>query len=90
MIDINKEISRSLQESVNKANLSAILNKLKNDEIDTNLTRFVFILGVRYDGSVYFQGHGEISELEADGLRDMANDSVDLLIDQMFPQKEIE
>jgi len=83
-MDIEKEIARSIQNSVNKANLKDVLSSISNSEITIDKTRYLFIMGIRHDGSVYFHGHGEISEIEANGLRLMADNAIDEIIEKMY------
>lgn len=82
-MDMKKELAQCIKKSEIKNGINTILDEIKQTEIDSSETRFLFIIGIRENGGVYFQSHGEISELEAEGLRTMADDSIDELIEHI-------
>jgi len=81
-VDLEKELTKSLRMGQVKSDIKGGLNKLNEEEINT--TKYMFIFGVREDGSCYMRSFGEISELEANGLKVMIEESVDTVIDFMY------
>ena len=83
-VDLEKELTKSLRMGQAKSDIKGALAQLNKDEIDNGNTKYVFIFGVRENGSCYMRSHGEISELEANGLKVMIEESVDSVIDFMY------
>ena len=83
-VDLEKELTRSLRMGQAKSDIKGALEQLNKEEIENGNTKYVFIFGVREDGSCYMRSHGEISELEANGLKVMIEESVDSVIDFMY------
>jgi len=81
-VDLEKELTKSLRMGQVKSDIKGGMSKLNEEEI--NNTKYVFIFGVREDGSCYMRSFGEISELEANGLKVMIEESVDTVIDFMY------
>jgi len=80
-VDLEKELTKSLRMGQVKSDIKGGMSKLNEEEINT---KYVFIFGVREDGSCYMRSFGEISELEANGLKVMIEESVDTVIDFMY------
>lgn len=85
-LDLEKELTRSLRMGQAKSDIKGALSKLNEEEINNGNTKYLFIFGVREDGSCYLRSHGEISELEANGLKVMIEESVDSVIDMMYDE----
>lgn len=83
-IDLEKELTKSLRMGQIRSDIKGGVSKLNEDEINNGNTKYMFIFGVREDGSCYMRSFGEISELEANGLKVMIEESVDTVIDFMY------
>jgi hypothetical protein len=83
-IDLEMELTKSLRMGQVKSDIKGGMSKLNEEEIDNGNTKYVFIFGVREDGSCYMRSLGEISELEANGLKVMIEESVETVIDFMY------
>lgn len=83
-IDLEKELTKSLRMGQIRSDIKGGMSKLNEDEINNGNTKYVFIFAVREDGSCYMRSFGEISELEANGLKVMIEESVDTVIDFMY------
>ena len=83
-INLEMELTKSLRMGQVKSDIKGGMSKLNEEEIDNGNTKYVFIFGVREDGSCYMRSLGEISELEANGLKVMIEESVETVIDFMY------
>lgn len=88
--DFEKEITRSLRMGQAKSDIKEALVKLMEEEVNSGNTKYVFIMGIRENGSCFLRSHGDISELEANGMRVMIPEAMDYIIDIMYGDEEDE
>ena len=72
---------KGISEITNTSDILTLIDDFRGNELET--VRFVLLIGIRKDGSVFSQNNGFVSPLELQGLKVNTEEMLDTLLDMV-------